>query len=75
MSVQPRGCRYPASRFRRSWVKLRRNKAALVGAVLILIYVLECALLAPVLFSGSPSAPNLINSLETPTLKNPLGYR
>jgi ABC-type dipeptide/oligopeptide/nickel transport system permease subunit len=61
-----------ASRFRRRWAKLRRNKAALVGAVLILIYVLS-ALLAPVLFSGSPSAPNLINSLETPTLKNPLG--
>jgi ABC-type dipeptide/oligopeptide/nickel transport system permease subunit len=61
-----------ASRFRRRWAKLRRNKAALVGAVLILIYVLS-ALLAPVLFPGSPSAPNLINSLETPTIKNPLG--
>ncbi|UCE54207.1 MAG: ABC transporter permease [Desulfobacterales bacterium] len=61
-----------ASRFRRNWAKLRRNKAALVGAVLILMYVLS-ALLAPVLFTGNPSAPNLINSLETPTLKNPLG--
>jgi ABC-type dipeptide/oligopeptide/nickel transport system permease subunit len=66
--------REPASesRFMRNWAKLRRNKAALIGGILILVYVLS-ALLAPVLFTGNPSAPNLINSLETPTLKDPLG--
>jgi ABC-type dipeptide/oligopeptide/nickel transport system permease subunit len=31
------------------------------------------ALLAPVLFPGNPSAPNLIQSLEPPTVKNLLG--
>jgi ABC-type dipeptide/oligopeptide/nickel transport system permease subunit len=60
------------NRFRRIWAKLKRNKVALVGGVLILVYVLS-ALLAPVLFPGNPSAPNLINSLESPTLKDPLG--
>ncbi len=60
------------SKFRRNWVKLKRNKAGLAGGILILIYVLS-AVLAPVLFSGSPSAPNLMRSLETPTLENLLG--
>ncbi|UCG09164.1 MAG: hypothetical protein JSV83_11130 [Desulfobacterales bacterium] len=60
------------SKFRRNWVKLKRNKAALAGGILILIYVLS-AVMAPVLFSGSPSAPNLMRSLETPTLENLLG--
>ncbi len=60
------------SQLRRNWAKLRRNKAALFGGVLILIY-LTTALLAPVLFPGSPSAPNLIHSLERPSVKHPLG--
>jgi len=60
------------SSLRRNWAKLKRNKAALVGGVLLIIYVLS-ALLAPVLFSGNPSAPNLINSLEPPSIKDPLG--
>ena len=59
-------------RFRRIWAKLKRNKAALVGASLILVYVLS-AFTAPLLFPGNPSAPNLIKSLESPTLKDPLG--
>ena len=62
----------PENRFRRSWAKLRRNKAALVGGILLLAYILS-ALFAPVLFRGNPSAPNLIKSLETPTLREPLG--
>jgi len=37
-----------------------------------LLYILT-ALLAPVLFPGNPSAPNLIMALETPSLKHPLG--
>ncbi|MEJ2727875.1 MAG: ABC transporter permease [Deltaproteobacteria bacterium] len=59
-------------RFKRSWIKLKRNKAAMVGGVLLLVYVLS-AIFAPVLFPGNPSAPNLIKSLEAPTLKDPLG--
>ena len=62
----------PENRFRRSWAKLRRNRAALVGGILLLAYILS-ALFAPVLFQGDPSAPNLIKSLETPTLREPLG--
>jgi len=62
----------PISPFRRSWFKLKRNKVALIGGFLILLYILT-ALLAPVLFPGNPSAPNLIMALETPSLKHPLG--
>ena len=57
---------------RRKWAKLKRNKAALFGGILIIIYVMS-ALLAPILFTGNPSAPNLINSLEPPSVKDPLG--
>jgi len=66
------GERVTENRFGRIWAKLKRNKVALVGGVLILVYVLS-ALFAPVLFPGSPSAPNLMKSLESPTLKDPLG--
>jgi peptide/nickel transport system permease protein len=76
MSERSRGLRTQDrpvdSQLRRSWAKLRRNKAALFGGILILVYVLT-ALLAPVLFPGSPSAPNLIQSLEPPSMKYPLG--
>lgn len=61
-----------ASRFRRSWFKFKRNKAALIGGLLIVIYILT-ALLAPVLFPGNPSAINLMQALEVPSLKHPLG--
>ncbi len=60
------------SPFRRKWAKLKRNKAALVGGSMILIYV-ACALLAPALFSGNPSAPNLSKSLEPPSSEELLG--
>ncbi len=60
------------SQFRRSWFKLKRNKAAMLGAFLILLYILT-ALLAPVLFPGNPSAPNLMLALERPSLEHPLG--
>jgi len=60
------------SPLRRKWAKLRRNKAALFGSILILIYLIT-ALLAPVIFPGSPSAPNLMKSLERPSLEHPLG--
>jgi len=60
------------SAWRRSWTKLKRNKAAMFGGILLIIYVLS-ALLAPVLFSGNPSALDLMNSLEGPSFKDPLG--
>ena len=66
------GERVTENRFWRIWAKLKRNKVALVGSFLILVYVLS-ALFAPVLFPDNPSAPNLIKSLESPTLKDPLG--
>ena len=61
-----------ASRFRRSWFKFKRNKAALIGGLLIVIFILT-ALLAPVLFPGNPSALDLMQALEVPSLKHPLG--
>jgi ABC-type dipeptide/oligopeptide/nickel transport system permease subunit len=64
--------RKPASHLRRNWAKLRRNKAALVGGVILLVYLFT-ALFAPLLFSASPSAPNLIMSLEGPSAQHLLG--
>jgi peptide/nickel transport system permease protein len=60
------------SQFKRRWAKLKRNKAALFGGVIIMIYILM-ALLAPIIFPGNPSAPDLMQSLERPSLKHPLG--
>ncbi len=60
------------NRFRRKWAKLKRNKAALAGGIMLMVYVLS-AFLAPVLFPGNPSAPDLIRSLEPPTVEHPLG--
>jgi len=60
------------SQLRRRWAKLRRNKAALFGSILIVIYLIT-ALLAPTLFPGNPSAPNLMKSLERPSMEHPLG--
>ncbi len=56
----------------RFWSKLKRNKAAMLGGLLLLLYIVT-ALLAPVLYPGNPSAPNLMKSLEPPSLKEPLG--
>jgi ABC-type dipeptide/oligopeptide/nickel transport system permease subunit len=64
--------RKPTSQLRRNWAKLRRNKAALVGGFILLAYIFT-ALFAPLLFSGNPSAPNLIMSLEGPSAKHLLG--
>ena len=60
------------SPLRRKWAKLKRNKAALLGGILIIIYVTS-ALFAPVLFTGNPSAPDLMNSLESPSVDQLLG--
>ena len=64
--------RKPASQLRRNWEKLRRNKAALFGGFILLGYLFT-ALFAPLLFSGNPSAPNLIMSLEGPSAQHLLG--
>jgi peptide/nickel transport system permease protein len=60
------------SQLKRNWAKLTRNKAALFGGILILIYLIT-ALLAPVIFPSNPSALNLSISLEPPSIANPLG--
>jgi ABC-type dipeptide/oligopeptide/nickel transport system permease subunit len=67
-----RALRSEDSQLKRNWAKLRRNKAALFGGILILIYVVV-ALLAPVIFPGNPSAPNLMKALERPSVAHPLG--
>jgi peptide/nickel transport system permease protein len=64
--------RKPASHLRRNWAKLRKNKAALFGGFILLVYLCT-ALFAPLLFSGSRSAPNLIMSLEGPSAQHLLG--
>jgi len=60
------------SPLKRKWAKLKRNKAALFGGILIIIYVAS-ALFAPLLFTGNPSAPDLMNSLESSSVDHPLG--
>lgn len=59
-------------RMGRFWSKLKRNKAAMLGGLMLMLYIVT-ALLAPVLYPGNPSAPNLMKSLEPPSLKEPLG--
>jgi peptide/nickel transport system permease protein len=74
-TIQPqpwRTQRSADSQLKRNWAKLRRNKAALLGGIMILIYLIT-ALLAPVIFPSSPSAPNLSRALERPSVANPLG--
>jgi ABC-type dipeptide/oligopeptide/nickel transport system permease subunit len=66
------GQREYAGKYRKGWAKLKRNKAALFGGVLLLVYLFT-ALLAPVLSPGSPSAPNLMISLEKPSRDHFLG--
>jgi peptide/nickel transport system permease protein len=57
---------------RRFCFKLRRNKAAVAGGVMLLVY-LAAALLAPLLVQGDAAAPNLSMALETPSPQEPLG--
>jgi ABC-type dipeptide/oligopeptide/nickel transport system permease subunit len=67
-----KGSRHRAGQWRRNWAKLRRNRVAMFGGVLVLLYLFTAAL-APILFPGNPSAPNLIISLEGPSAEHPLG--
>ncbi|MBN1105578.1 MAG: ABC transporter permease [Deltaproteobacteria bacterium] len=61
-----------AGQFRRSWAKLKRNRAALFGGVLLLVYLFT-AFFAPLLYPGNPSAPNLMMALEKPSHHHVLG--
>ena len=54
------------SNWRRSWARLRRNRAALIGGLMLAAYV-ACSLGAPLLFPGDPSAPDLMQALEPPS--------
>jgi ABC-type dipeptide/oligopeptide/nickel transport system permease subunit len=54
------------------WMRFKKNKAALFGSILLLIYFIT-ALFAPLLYPGNPSAPNLAKALERPSMKEPLG--
>jgi len=58
--------------WKRRWARLRRNKAALFGGAIILLY-LVIALLAPFLHLGDPAKPNLIKALERPSVEYLLG--
>jgi len=70
---QPNGTKGASeSQFRKGLAKLLRNRMAVFGGILILGYLVT-ALLAPVLYPGNPSAPNLMRSLERPSLEHPLG--
>lgn len=57
---------------RRSWYKLKRNKAALFGGALICMYIVM-ALAAPILYQGDPSKPDLMMALEPPSAQHLLG--
>ena len=58
--------------WKRRWAKLRRNKAALFGGALLLIYIFM-AVFAPVIYTGNPNKPKLIKALEKPSAKEFLG--
>ena len=71
MTENPKPREY-SGQFRRSWAKLKRNKAALFGGALLVVYLFT-ALFASLLYPGNPSAPNLIMSLEPPSHDHVLG--
>ncbi|MBT4266815.1 MAG: ABC transporter permease [Deltaproteobacteria bacterium] len=61
-----------SSQWQRGVAKLLRNRAAVVGGIIIVIFLLS-ALFAPILYPGNPNAPNLIHSLERPSASHLLG--
>lgn len=52
--------------------RLKRNRMAMVGLVIISIFVI-CAVLAPWITPHSPIAASLPHTLQGPSLENPLG--
>ncbi len=61
------------SPLQRKWAKLKRNKAALFGGILIIIYV-TCALFAPILFTGNPVRAEPDEFAGTPLGRRSPGY-
>jgi peptide/nickel transport system permease protein len=62
----------PAGPWLRRWNALKRNKAALLGALLILLFGFT-ALFAPLISPEDPAAPNLMSALEPPSTDYVLG--
>lgn len=60
------------SQRQRAWRSFRRNKPALVGAVMIVLIVLV-ALLAPLIAPADPLTQSTINRLQDPTSEHLLG--
>ncbi|MFH2040070.1 MAG: ABC transporter permease [Chloroflexota bacterium] len=61
-----------ASQSRLGLAKFLRNKAAVWGGVIIVLFLLS-AIFAPVFYPNNPNAPNLIHSLERPSYSHLLG--
>lgn len=61
-----------SSQWQRGVAKLLRNRAAVSGGVIVLLFILS-AIFAPLLYPESPNAPNLIHSLERPSATHLLG--
>ena len=55
----------PARRFR-AWRKLRRHKPALIGGVVVLLFIVA-AIFAPVLAPGDPTATNWLSVRKPPS--------
>lgn len=60
------------SQRRRSWLAFRRNKSAVVGAVLIVALVL-IAIFAPLIAPYDPLAQNIVNKFQGPSREHLLG--
>lgn len=56
----------------RWWLRFRRNRGALVGGVIVLLFI-AIAVLAPVLEPQSPTLQNLSQAQQPPSWANPLG--
>lgn len=61
-----------ASPNRLFWRRFRKNKAAMIGLVLLMVLVVLC-LAAPLLSKQDPIKQSLVNSLVSPSAKHPFG--
>jgi len=60
------------SQFRIGLAKLLRNKTAVFGGIVILLFVLTSVFL-PLIYTQDPNAQDIRHSLESPSLSKPLG--
>ena len=72
VSIAPAADPLPARRQSRVWRKLRRSPAALVGLVIVVFFVLV-ALLAPLLPLPGPAATDWMAVRKPPSLAHPFG--